>query len=119
MSITPSRRARNEAIVQSLRASERSWRGGVSPPRGSERAPSQAGVVTPSRVDPGVFEIGLVEGMHAVVLHLRRAMVGQRQPVGLDDDAGILDDLLEVLHQLLARFRVGRRQRLLELGVEV
>src|SRR5689334_8781843 len=72
-----------------------------------------------SGVEPDALEMRLVEGMHAVIHHRFRAMVVERQPIGLDDNARILKNLLEILHDDLALVRIRDGQRLLELGVEL
>src|SRR5271155_3101831 len=71
-----------------------------------------------SGVEPYALEVGLVEGMHAVIHNLRSAVVIERQPVGLDDDAGILQDFLEVLHHHHAGFRIRNGQGFFKRGVE-
>src|SRR5271166_7170795 len=77
----------------------------------------QASARQASGIKAYALEMGFVEGMHPVIHHRRSAVIVEGQPIGLDDDARILEDLLEVFHDDLAVLRIGGGQRLLELGV--
>src|SRR5579863_1700716 len=99
-SIAPSRRARNDAILSILPLS-RGRRQDRAQATRVRRRPYELSPKT-SGVEPDALEMRLVEGVHAVVHHCLGAVVVERQPIGLDDDARVLEDLLKVLHHHLA-----------------
>src|SRR5690606_33242805 len=71
-----------------------------------------------SGFEPHVVQIDLEGLMHAVVLYLRRRMIDELAPVGLDDDARILDVLFDLGHHVAALVGIGHRQRLVDHRVE-
>src|SRR5262245_39112382 len=83
---------------------------------GSEPSPP---IARSRLIQPNLAEVGLVSRIHAVVLNLWLDVDVELAPVGLDDDAGTLKGLLDVLHQHLALFRVGNPQGVGDLLVEI
>ncbi len=68
---------------------------------------------------PGLFEMLLVGLVHLVAHDGRLHVAEQLSPEGLHDDAGILEDALQVLHQHAALVGVGNRVGLAQFRVEV
>src|SRR6188472_1026065 len=67
---------------------------------------------------PDFLHVHLEGLMDAVVLHLGAHVTVELLPKRLDDDARILENRLQILHDVLALGRIADRQRFLELGVE-
>src|ERR1700728_1081424 len=66
---------------------------GADPSSGpSGHLPPQGGKGARSHVQPDVLDVDFVSRMHAVVLDLRSRVIEERQPVGLNDHSGILQD---------------------------
>src|SRR5690606_5640346 len=72
-----------------------------------------------SGIQPDVLKVQLEGLVNAVVPHLVVGVAKDALPERLDDDAGILEDGLQVLHDLTPLFHVADRKRLLQLGVEL
>src|SRR5215813_12461805 len=70
-------------------------------------------------VQPDLVELQLEGLMHEQSLHIVRVVAVERAPERLYQDARILKDRLDVLHQLLALSGVGDRKGGTELLVEV
>src|SRR6476646_3661374 len=82
------------------------------------KARDQATKARSRLVEPDLLEMMLEVRMHPQVLHVFGVVQIERAPEWLDEDARILEDGFDVLHQLLALCRIGHGQRFAELLVE-
>ncbi len=122
-SMTPSRRRINESIrvppepIHGRRPGVLHRRRAGRTRGGRSAAPAETWEL---RCRARRLSICSLEGLvHREAVHLSAVVPVELAPVGLDDDARILEDLLDVLHHLLALVGVGDRQRLVQLLVEV
>src|SRR5690606_6071195 len=90
-----------------------------APPAKDGRLSRQAPAHFRSGIEPDVLKVQLEGLVDAVVPHLVVGVAEDALPERLDDDAGILEDGLQVLHDLTPLFHVTDRERLLQLGVEL